>query len=97
VLEQHAKATSYGTLGNRIASIEIDAKKPDAAGSWPQQAEHFAQQGRFAAAGTAQQTNDLPSLDAQVQIAMHVVSTKYSADADQLDNRRRAHNWGKPM
>ena len=97
MLEEHAETAADGALRDDVGSVKILAEETDASGARTQQAEHFAQQRRLAAARAAEQAENLAGLDAQVELAMHVLAGKDGIDAAQFDDRRRAHNCGMPI
>jgi hypothetical protein len=92
MLEQHTKASTDIALKHTAIIIEIKTEQTDNASRRSEQAEHFAQQRRFAASRPPQQANHLPGFNSQIQITMNALLAKNSIDAAKLNYRRLGHS-----
>jgi len=91
LLEEHAKAPPHIAPHLQIRIEHTLTEQAYRASCWSQQADDLAQQCRFAAARSADQTEDLSSLDIQIDVIVNRYFPESRRHAAQFDHLSRRH------
>ncbi len=90
LLKKHTEAAAQRAATRRIGIENLLAEELDAPLARRQQTDNLAQQGRLAAARTADQTEHLPGFDVEIDVAMDHDIAELCAQAANLDRRQPA-------